>query len=489
MPDDVDDRLDDPGRSATGDLAPHNVVIEQAYLGSCLMDGSALDRSTGLVEPTDFYEHAHQMIFEAMRRRRDAGGAIDHRLVGAALGPMAAEDIGGMTVAEYVARVSRQAMPPQMASDYAREIRILADRRRVIAASLEMLEGAKTGNVDPRALVESGIGELDSIAASCERASERQVSISEAVDAAFGNLLDVQAGRSRPGITTGVRDLDRVLGGGMRRGEVVILAGRPGMGKTTVALSILIAAARNEVGCYFASLEMNDVQLGERALSSIAFSRGQTIPYTSIRSGKLTSDEVSNLDGCRSEFREMPMRIEQRGGLTIQQIASRARIVANRMAAKGHKLSLIVVDHLGLVKPSSRYAGSRYDEVTELSGTLKALSKELDVAMLVLCQLNRKVEDRNDKRPQLSDLRESGAIEQDADTVIFAFREAYYLEQRSPGEDASEERLAHMERLERVQTEIELIVAKQRMGPTQPVRAYCSVSCNVVSDLAHRSMR
>ncbi|GLK69199.1 replicative DNA helicase [Hansschlegelia plantiphila] len=476
--DDVDFAQPDDG------LNPRSIEMEQALLGACLQDPNALDRIAGKIDEDDFFEEAHRVIYAAMRKRRDAGGLIDIRLVALALGSVAEADLGGMSVHQYVARLATEATTTFNAPDYAKGLRDLADRRRSICAAQTLIEEAKRGALDPRVIVEAAISELDAIAVAREPATERQVSIGEAVDAAYDNMIEVQAGRAKPGITTGVRDLDRVLGGGMRSGEVFILAGRPGMGKTTVAMSTLIAAARNGNGCYFASLEMNDVQLGERALSAMAFHRGRLIPYTMIRAGKLSPEEVEVLGDTRGAFRDLPMRIEQKAGLTIQQIAARARLVANRFASQGRKLDLLVIDHLGLVKPSSRYSGDRYSEVTELSGTLKALGKELDVAMLVLCQLNRQVEARTDKRPQLSDLRESGAIEQDADAVIFAYREAYYHEQKKPPEEGTEERVAHFERLEQIQNEIELIVAKQRMGKTGPVKAFCSVACNVVTDAA-----
>lgn len=479
------DRPQTPGYAEDGALTPHSIPAEQALLGACLMETTALDRIVGLIDEDDFFEDVHRRIFAAMRKRRDAGGLVDHRLVAMSMADVADTDLGGFTVREYVAHLAAEAISVLMAPDYARSIRRLADQRRIISTALTALEEAKLGKEDPGVIGETAIAELDAIAVARQPESVRQVSIEEAANIAYDDMIATRDGMEKPGITTGLRDLDDALAGGLRTGEFWILGGRPGMGKTTVALSILLAAARRGTACYFVSKEMNDTQLGGRALSSLAFRRGHHIPYNLLRSGKATNAEIEAIAAARDAFRDLPIRIEQKGGLTIHQIAARARQVANRYASQGKKLKLLVIDHLGLVKPSSRYSGDRYSEMTELTGTLLTLCKELDVAILALAQLNRQLEQRSDKRPQLSDLRDSGSLEQDADGVIFAFREAYYLERDKPfGDDDGK----WVERMEQVQNQIELIVAKQRMGPTKAIRAFCSVACNAIADLEQRSM-
>ncbi|WP_460452601.1 replicative DNA helicase, partial [Alsobacter sp. SYSU BS001988] len=266
--------------------------------------------------------------------------------------------------------------------------------------------------------------------------------------------------------------------GGFYPGQLVILAGRPGMGKTTLALAIALNAAR-ENGVFCCSLEMSAEELAERALAALAFDGRRTaLTYRRIaEAASLSNDEVERLHHAKGRMANLHLQIEQQPGMTLGQVSARARQWKARCERAGAQLRLIVVDHIGLVRPSTRYAGNRVNEVSEISGGLKALAKELGCTVMALSQLSREVERRDDKRPVLSDLRDSGSIEQDADVVIAAYREGYYLE-RLPNLTPEQE-----QRLFDAQDQIEIEVLKQRQGPTGRFQLFASLPCNAVAEL------
>jgi replicative DNA helicase len=239
---------------------------------------------------------------------------------------------------------------------------------------------------------------------------------------------------------------------------------------------VALQAALRGAGVYFVSLEMEAQQLAERVLASLVFDDpGRVLSYRQIAAGAdLTQEDVRRLSQATRRLEAVPLTIEQQPGLTLSQVAARARQRQSRLARLGSPLRLIVVDHLGLLRPSARYSGNRVQEVSEITAGLKVLAKELGVAVMGLCQLSRGIEARDDKRPQLSDLRDSGSIEQDADMVFGLFRESYYLDRKTNRTDNETERLLAS------QQELEVEILKQRQGPTGRLRLFCSVPCNVV---------
>jgi replicative DNA helicase len=278
------------------------------------------------------------------------------------------------------------------------------------------------------------------------------------------------------GLATGLTDLDRMMGG-LQPSDLVILAGRPGMGKTALATSIAFHVARTyklaqqqpgmppkaEQGgvVAFFSLEMSAEQLATRIISAEA-----EISSSDIRRGRITPEDFDKLQQVAAEIDAAPLFIDDTGGLTVAQLAARARRIKRQ-----HGLDLIVVDYLQLLSGTSRRAQeNRVQELTEITTNLKALAKELNVPILALSQLSRQVEARDDKRPQLADLRESGSIEQDADVVLFVFREEYYLRQKEPRPPGTPEHLAWQEEMEKVFGIAEVIIAKQRHGPVGTVQ-------------------
>jgi replicative DNA helicase len=287
------------------------------------------------------------------------------------------------------------------------------------------------------------------------------------------------------GVATGFRDLDSKMGG-LQPSDLIIVAGRPSMGKTALATNIAFhvarALARGDHGdgrpaegvVGFFSLEMSSEQLATRIIAEQA-----GISSEKIRRGRIDANEFDRIVEAAQELQTLPLFIDQTGGITVAQLAARARRLKRQ-----HGLALLVVDYLQLLAGSSRRASEgRVQEVTEITTGLKALAKELAVPVIALSQLSRQVEQREDKRPQLSDLRESGSIEQDADVVMFVFREEYYVERRQPRE-GSPEHLAWQDEMEQVQGLADVIIGKQRHGPTGTVRLQFRADITRFADLA-----
>jgi replicative DNA helicase len=224
---------------------------------------------------------------------------------------------------------------------------------------------------------------------------------------------------------------------------------------------------------------MNELSLADRVLSEMCFNHRDGITYETIARGTLTMSQATRIIEARRRLVDVPLTIETQGGLSMSQIATRARKHNDRLEKKGTRLGLLIVDHMHIVAASSRYSGQRVNEVTEISSGLKALAKELDVPVLALAQLSRQVESRDNKRPGLSDLRESGAIEQDADLIVFLYREAYYLKDRL---DDPQKEQARLDRLVEVQHRLEAAIAKNRNGPTHTVELFFDAGCNALGN-------
>ena len=337
------------------------------------------------------------------------------------------------------------------------------------------------GNQPAADIAGGAIELLDEIAMAASAGSTPQVSIREAGEKALERM---QYGMQNPGklagMSWGLKGLDSKTGG-LKRGELFILAGRPGMGKTALAICIARATAAAGEPTFLSSLEMGDVSVADRSLADLAHDRRDRIPYYDIANGTLNDAQAMRVIEAARQQREWPLQIDPAPGLTVSQIAARARRHKQTLERQGRRLGPVIVDHMHIVKPSNRYSGARVNEVGEISAALKGLAKELDVPVIALAQLSRALENRDDKRPTMADLRDSGTIEQDADAIIFVYREAYYLE-RSTGANAEQEN-ARVDRLVDVKDQLEAIVAKQRNGPTGTVHLFCDIACNAVRDL------
>lgn len=459
---------------------PHSIEAEQALLGAVMLSAEAFDLVASTTVTADFYDPMHGRIWDMVAQARSEGRAVTAALIRAQLGEDAALELQpGRTVGWYIAQLMQEAVTIFMAPDYARTVRHLADCRRIMAVCAEASTKAAAGLASNAAEIASGaISGLDEVVTSTVPDSARAISLSEATGAALRRCEDIADRKIRPHeISWGLRSLDARTNG-LEIGDLVIVGGRPSMGKTTFGLSVALDMAKAGTGTYFVSLEMTAQQLGQRALAWRSFGRS-TVPiqYLDIRSGNVRGEQREVLRGAHEFMDGLPIRIEQQGGLTIGQIAARARRHKQAMERSGRPMKVMVVDHLGIIRPSDRYKGNRVQEVTEFTGALKALAKELEIAVIALCQLSRQNESHDDKRPTQSAFRDSGSIEQDADMLIGLYREAYYLDKQTNLTPEQQELLMA------TQNVMEAILLKQRQGPTGPVRLYCAMPCNVVGDL------
>lgn len=452
----------------------HNIEAEQALIGAIFINNDAFTFASKHITADHFFEPIHQTIYGIIESLIGAGKRADPIIVRSFIPNV--EIMPNVTARSYLARLAAEATTIINVPDYAKIIRELADRRRLAEIAYGLMPADAS---HPTSLAVEAISALDSLIAAGSEGSSPSLTmeqaVTEAIDAA---ALAYQNDGKVIGIPTTLRDLDKKLGG-MSRGDFVVLAGRPGMGKSAVISTILRRTAEQGYKSMFASLEMSGVPLLHRMISDVIFDvEGDNLPYAFLRSGRFHERLFNQVRDAGRWLANLPIRIEQQPGMTFSQIAARAR----QMKRRGG-LDILAIDHLDLVKPSGRYAGNKVYELGEITAACKVLAKELDIVVVMLCQLSRDVEKREDKRPQLSDLRSSGSIEQDADTVIFLFRKGYYLANTEP-EPGTEAHLKWEADVAANQYALQAIVAKQRMGPTGPVDLFCDIANNAVRDLA-----
>jgi replicative DNA helicase len=472
-------------------IAPHNIEAEQSVLGAILVNNDAFYRVSDFLEPKHFFEPIHQTIFETASSLIRAG-KIATPVTLKTFVP-AETDIGGMTVGQYLARLAAEATTIINAHDYGRAIYDLSLRRNLIGIGEDMVNVAFDAPVDfaPRAQIEDAERRLYELAESGRYDGGFQKfaqALTVAVDMAAKAF---QRDGKLSGIATGLRDLDIKMGG-LQPSDLVIVAGRPGMGKTALATNIaynVAKAHRAEVQADgtmksvnggvvgFFSCEMSAEQLATRILAEQT-----SIASSTIRRGGISETDFEKIRDYSIELQSLPLYVDETGGLSISQLTARARRLKRQ---KG--LDLIVVDYIQLLQGTGKRGNeNRVQEVTEITTSLKALAKELNVPIIALSQLSRQVESRDDKRPQLSDLRESGSIEQDADVVMFVFREEYYLANKEPRAGTPEHEKWQLD-MSLVHGKAEVIIGKQRHGPTGTVELQFEGQFTRFSDLAQDS--
>jgi replicative DNA helicase len=393
-------------------------------------------------------------------------------------------------VSQYLARLAAEATTVINAEDYGRTIYDLFIRRSLIVIGEDMVNVAFDAPVDfaPREQIDDAERRLYELAETGKYDGGFQRFASALTTAVDMAARAYQRDGRLSGLATGLHDLDRMMGG-LQPSDLIIVAGRPGMGKTSLATNVAYNVARAWRGDVrpdghietvnggiigFFSLEMSAEQLATRIISE------QTeIPSYRIRRGEIDPADFDRIAAVAREMEAIPLYIDETGGLSIAQLAARARRLKRQ---KG--LDLLVIDYVQLLRGSARRANeNRVQEVTEITTNLKALAKELSVPILALSQLSRQVESRDDKHPQLADLRESGSIEQDADVVLFVFREEYYLKNKEP-RAGTDEHFKWQTDMEAVHGKAELIIGKQRHGPTGTVQLQFKADVTRFSDLA-----
>ena len=471
-------------------IPPQNLEAEQAVLGAILSDNSNMEKVSEFLKPIHFVHPVHAKIYETCQNYLKNHRSADIiQLKPLFMNDDGLKEVGGV---EYLAKLVDAASTIINVVDYGREIFDCYTRRQLISLGTDMVNKAFDRNVDEDAPQQIEMAEKSLY----EIANEGELNgglmaLSSALDETISVAQEAMKNPSGiSGTPTGLTDLDRLLGG-LHNSDLIILAGRPGMGKSALATTIAFNAAE-----YFArenkkpgaekksvalfSLEMSAEQVAGRILASKT-----NVSNHAMRTGKLTEDQFTELMAGVKLLSQVPLYVDETSGVTVNAIKNRARKMKRN---KEQGLGLIIVDYLQLVSSGSR-SENRVQELSEMTRALKIMAKELNVPVLVLSQLSRLLESRDDKRPILSDLRESGSIEQDADIVMFVYREIYYLLQPQQREKETAEKFAiRAKELEekrlKLENQAEIIVRKQRHGPTGTVFAYFNGEFSKFGDLA-----
>ncbi|MDF1619998.1 replicative DNA helicase [Pseudothioclava nitratireducens] len=471
---------------ANEDALPHNIEAEQQLLGAILTNNDIYDRVAAIMKPEHFFEPVHQRIYEVAIARIQKNALASPVTLKAFLeDDEGLKELGGPA---YLARLAGAAISAYAARDYAQMIYELAVRRELIRLGGDISARAKSIDVqdDPKEQITAAEQKLYNLAEQGQ-ADKGFVSFLKAVTEA---VQSANAAYKRDGglagVSTGLRDLDKKLGG-LHPSDLLILAGRPSMGKTSLATNIAFNIAKaykrgirhdgvegaiegGVVG--FFSLEMSAEQLAARILSEAS-----EVPSEQIRRGDMTEAEFRRFVEAAKALETCPLYIDDTPALPISQVAARCRRLK-----RTHGLDVVIVDYLQLLRGTGK-GDNRVQEIAEISMGLKAIAKELNIPVMALSQLSRTVESREDKRPQLSDLRESGSIEQDADVVMFVYRDEYYHERLKPPED-DPSFVEWMQKAERVHGKAEVILGKQRHGPIGTVEVAFEGRFTRFSDLA-----
>ena len=444
---------------------PSNIEAEQALIGSVLVNNDIIDEISSIISSSTFYDPAHTKIYEVIETLNNKGMIANPiTLKNFFEKDNMLDEVGGT---EYLVKLTRFSSSTKQAVDYAKIIHEMFLRRELVLISDKLSTDTLNANDQEQNagdIIESAEKSLFDLA---ERGSFSQyyIKFNQAIDQTIQMAtMAMQSDQGIVGIPTGLTDLDEKLGG-LHKSDLIILAGRPSMGKTALATNIAYNASQHilkrqeKSSVAFFSLEMSSEQLSTRILSEQAKIRSDD-----IRRGKVNEEEINRYIETSRNIYNLPLFIDETPAITIATLSNRARRMKRLFG-----LSLIVVDYIQLMRSSSNKNEGRVQEISEITQGLKALAKELSVPVLALSQLSRAVEQRDDKQPQLADLRESGSIEQDADVVMFVYREAYYLERKQP-KLGSIEHAEWQSKMNDVNGLADIILGKQRHGPTGVVK-------------------
>ena len=455
---------------------PMNLEAEQAVLAAVLMNNRALERVSEFLRAEHFSHPAHQEIFKLAERQFAVGIPFDIITAKNYLDQQGVlESVGGV---DYLTQLSGAGATVVNVEQYGRIVYEHALRRDLIALGQDIMDKAFIEDLENPVTRQIELAEQHLFDMATAGSAEREVT---AISTALQNALNeaeiaYKADGQLSGLTTGLTALDKSISG-LHHSDLIIIAGRPAMGKTTLAMNIAFNAAnaiaygranQNYKGAVvFFSLEMSASQLAARVLSSQS-----KVPASAMREGTLTDEDFLKMSQYSAAISQVPLFIDDTPGMSVPMMRTRAR----RLARKHGGIALIVIDYLQLMTaPGGKRSDNRVQEISEITRGLKMLAKELDVPVIALSQLSRSVEARDDKRPQLADLRESGSIEQDADIVMFTYREEYYLQNRDPSERLSNTTNSSMvetwqKRLERARGKADIIIGKNRHGRPETVR-------------------
>ena len=430
--------------NSAGRIPPQDLDAEKSLLGAILLSDKSFPDVSEIVTPADFYDRANGQIFAAMRSLYDRSQPIDLLTVTAELRKhKTLKSVGG---APYLTELTNYVPTSSHASAYAELVSKAAVRRRLIEAGTKIAEAAYNDDAEVGELV--GAAEKDLFDVSDETTKSDYAALGDLLVDAFDRIEELHKNKGAlRGLKTGFRDLDQKTAG-LQKGDLIIIGARPAMGKTTFAQNITYNAATiNKKGVLFFSMEMAKNEILDRMISDVS-----GVDNWKIRTGNVNDEDFAKISDALGEMSETPIYIDDTSSMTVLELRNKAR-----RAAHDHDIGLIVVDYLQLIAGSDRYAGNRVQEVTEISRGLKTLARELEVPVIALAQLSRNVTGRDDPRPVLSDLRESGSIEQDADLVMFLHRPDYYHQN---DDDYEETNIT------------ELLIAKHRHGPIGKIELY-----------------
>ena len=436
---------------------PNNIEAEQSLIGSILLNNEMFDEISLIVSNKNFYDPMHQKIFSAIEKLI-YGGMLANPIT---LKNYFENQKDELNIPDYLVKITKFSASSRQAYEYARLIYDLFVKRELIKISENIIDTAKLNELDSdgQSIIENfekslfDLAEKGSFSSSLVKFDEAMKLTIEMASNAYKNDEGIV------GVPTGLTGLDDRLGG-LHKSDLIIIAGRPSMGKTALATNIAFNAAKKiqddgKKSCIaFFSLEMSSEQLSTRILAEQA-----RIKSNDIRRGKISEEQFDKFIETSKNISELPLYIDETPAITIASLSNRARRIKRLFG-----LDMVVVDYIQLMRAANIKDG-RVQEISEITQGLKALAKELSVPVLALSQLSRAVEHRDDKKPQLADLRESGSIEQDADVVMFVFREAYYLQRKEPA-PATVEHAEWQAKMGDIASRAELIIGKQRHGPT-----------------------
>ena len=437
---------------------PNNIEAEQAVIGSILVSNEIFDEINIIISSVNFYDPMHQKIFSAIESLIFKGMLANP----ITLKNYFKDEGDDLDIPEYLVKITKFSTSTRQATEYSKIIYDMYVRRQLIKISEETIDTAKLNDLDVNGqnIIEKSerllfdLAEKGSFNSSLIKFDEAMRQTIEMASAAYKNEEGIV------GVPTGLKDLDDRLGG-LHQSDLIIIAGRPGMGKTALATNIAFNAAQKlldserKSSIAFFSLEMSSEQLSTRILAEQS-----RIKSNDIRRGKISDDQFDKFIETSKNISELPLYIDETPAISIAALSNRARRIKRLFG-----LDMIIVDYIQLMKGSYNNKDGRVQEISEITQGLKAIAKELSIPVVALSQLSRAVEQRDDKKPQLSDLRESGSIEQDADVVMFVYRESYYLKSKEP-RPATVEHAEWQAKMNEVSHLAELIISKQRHGPT-----------------------
>ncbi len=436
---------------------PNNIEAEQAVIGSILVSNDIFDEINTIISSINFYDPMHQKIFEAVESLIYKGMLANP----ITLKNYFEDEKDDLNVPEYLVKITKFSTSVRQAIEYSKIIYDMFVRRELIKISEQTIDSAKLNDLDAngQSIIESSerllfdLAEKGSFNSSLVKFDEAMKQTIEMASAAYKNEEGIV------GVPTGLRDLDDKLGG-LHQSDLIIIAGRPSMGKTSLATNIAFNAAQKlqesgkKSSIAFFSLEMSSEQLSTRIISEQA-----RISSNDIRRGRISDDQFDKFLETSKNISELPLYIDETPAISIAALSNRARRIKRLFG-----LDMIVVDYIQLMRGTTFNKDGRVQEISQITQGLKAIAKELSVPVVALSQLSRQVEQRDDHKPQLADLRESGSIEQDADVVMFVYREGYYLQRKEPRE-ATVEHAEWQAKMNEVAHLAQIIIGKQRHGP------------------------